>query len=262
MTKKAKDLKNMTSAQLTDELLFRAYKMTTVETAKKRTALLCAALPEFGSKRPPVCLGEDRCGCMSCQGCRVYEQKMFITTVLPIVKELDNSGSPRALTIIPQGGKVDVGGLPKGDLRGFKNTFAAKFKKAAPDTKAIFWVEASLERRIGQPDHWQWHFHGVVWGLNKQSLAGLRDAFAWSEKGSDEVGCVRPVQRKPVTNYVGWLAYMSKSEFMICEPRIDGNGQQIRTKRPVSIQQEVEFARVLSKFKASQRVFYIGIDRK
>jgi hypothetical protein len=218
MTKKIKELKNMTNTQLTDELLFRAYKMTTFEAATKHTALLCAALPEFGSKRPPVCLGEDRCGCMSCLRCRVYEQKMFIATALPIVKELSNSGSPRALTIIPQNGKVAVAGLPKGDIRGFKNTFAAKFKKAAPDAKAIFWLDVNLERRIDQHEDWQLHFHGMAWDLNKQSYAGLRDAFTWSKESSEKVGCVRPVQCKRVTDLVGWLAYMSKPEFKICEP--------------------------------------------
>lgn len=262
MTKKTKDLKNMTNAQLADELLFRAYKMTTSEAATKRTALLCAALPEFGSKRPPVCLGEDRCGCMSCPRCKVYEQKMFIATALQIVKELSESGTPRAITIVPHSGKTGVGELPKGDVRGFKNTFAAKLKKAAPDAKAIFWIDISLERRIGQPDYWHWHFHGLIWGLNKQSYGGVRNVFAWPKGSGKESGCTRPVQVKRITEMVGCLAYMSKSELKFCELRTDSNGEQIRTKRTVSIQQEVQFARALSKFKASQRVFYVGVDRK
>jgi hypothetical protein len=73
---------------------------------------------------------------------------------------------------------------------------------------------------------------------------------------------VRPVQCKPVTDIAGCLAYMSKSEFKIGEPRIDSKGEPERKKRTVSIQQEVQFARALSKFKASQRLFYGGIDRK
>jgi hypothetical protein len=262
MTKKTKDLKNMTNAQLTDELLFRAYNLTTVEAATKRTALLCAALPEFGSKRPPVCLGEDRCGCMSCVRCRVHEQKMFIATALPIVKELGANGSPRAITIVPKKGEVGLGELPGCGFRSFKDQIAKVIKKAAPDAKAILRVECSLERRIDQPDYWQWHVHGLIWGFNKQSYGKLRDAVAWPKKSSEEVGCVRPAQCKPVTDLLGWLAYMSKPELKICEPRIDSNGQQIRTKRTVTIQQEVEFARVLSKFKASQCVFYVGTDRK
>lgn len=262
MTKKTKELRKMTSVQLADALLFQAHKMTSIETATKRAALLCSALSEFDSKRPPMCFGEDRCERMSCPPCRVWEQRIFVPTALPIAKELGIGGTCRAITVVPWDGMVGVGELPKGGLRGFKNKFAAKLKKMAPNAKAIFWVDISLERRIGQPDYWQWHFHGLIWGLNKQSYGGLRKCFAWPKKGSEKSGCARPVQCKRVTDIVGCLAYMSKSEFKIGEPRIDSNGEQLRTTRTVSIQQEVLFASVLSKFKASQRFFYVGMDRQ
>jgi len=262
MTKNIKELRKMTSVQLADALLFRAYKMTTLEAATKRTALLCSALSKFDSKRPPVCLGEDRCESMSCPRCRGWEQHIFVPTVLPIVKELGGSGAPRAITILAQNGRVNVGELPGSGFRSFRDQIGKGIKKAAPDAKAILCVDVSLERRIGEPDHWQWHVHGLIWGLDKETHGRLCDRFAWSKKDGEESGRKRPVQCKRVTDIIGWLAYMSKPEFKIGEPRIDSNGEQLRTKRTISIQQEVLFASVLSKLKASQRFFYVGIDRK
>lgn len=260
MANKVVDPRNQTTAQLSDMLLRAAYRMPTGEMATKRAARLCSALAISEGERLPLCYGFDHCGCLSCTRCRTREQRLFMFKAHPLLDPGKGTTSPIAINVIPGFGRTEVGALPKGGLRSFKNQISAHFRKAGTNAVAVMSVDVSVERRVGEQEYWQWHVHGILFNPDETMLERLRQQFSWREKDDSNGVCYRPVQTKPISDRFGWLAYMSKPDFYMREQRPDHNGQLKISKMRISMQQEIALVKVLSKFKVKQRFFYIGMD--
>jgi len=252
--------KNLPTAHLSDLLLHAAYKMPTGEMLTKRAAWLCSASSISEGERMPLCCGVDHCERLSCVRCRGREQRVFTIKALPLLDEIKGSTLPLAITIIPSFGKTEVGELPKGRLRGFKNQISAHFRKALPNALAVMSVDVSVERTPGKKEYWQWHAHGALLNPDDNMLEQLRQQFSWREKEGTNESCYRPVYTKEINDRVGWLAYISKPGFHMREQRHGANGEPKVCKTRISVEQELVFIKVLSKLKAKQRFFYIGMD--
>jgi hypothetical protein len=179
---------------------------------------------------------------------------------LPLLDAGKGSTSPIAINIIPGFGRTEVGELPKGGLRSFKNQISANFRRAGTNAVAVMSVDVSVERKVGEQEYWQWHVHGILFNPDETMLQQLRQQFSWREKEDSNGNCYRPVQTKPISDRFGWLAYMSKPDFYMREQRPDHNGQLKVSKMRVSMQQELFLTKALSKFKVKQRFFCIGMD--
>lgn len=260
MTKKVRDPSNLTTAQLSDMLLRTGYKMPTAEMATKRAARLCSALSTSEGERLPLCYGDSHCGRLGCPRCRWFGGRVGMIKALPMVAERMESGSGLAITIIPEFGKTAVGELPKGELRGFKNQIRAAIRKVVPDAVAVMSLDVSVERRVDEQEYWQWHVHGVIFGLKDDALDQLRQRFFWRVKSDTSGTCYRPVQVKKLRDRFGWLAYMSKPDLYMREQRSNANGDLKFYRKRITIEQELHFVKALSKSKVKERLFYIGMD--
>lgn len=259
MPKKIQDFAKMTDAQQSDALWARAYKMPTMEAATKRAGRLCSKLSEADSKRVPFCFGTDHCKCFSCPPCRLRGQRSFVYRTLDIIDQYGGSEAWRAITIVPEFGKTELGELPKGDIRGFMNQVRAAIRKIDPDTVAAMCVDISWERKVGEKEFWQSHVHGLIWNPSEHVLDQLRDRFSWRNKS--EGSCQRPVRVERLYDPVGWSGYSAKPQFKLREQRPDENGELRTVTKGLTIDQELAFVRVLSKFKANHRFFDIGLKK-
>jgi hypothetical protein len=253
MPKKILDPNVMTRAQLSDALLRSAHSMPTGEMATKRTARVLRALSTTDTDRMPLCLGDDRCGLLSCFGCRTQQQLVLTYKLSEEIKRRGDRENWWALTIVPQNGKVEPGNLPKGGLRGFANTFSAVIRKCDPSAEAAMCVDISWDRMAGDTESWRCHFHGVIRPSHDQFFDRLRERFPGDE------GCMRPVHVKQLTDVVGWGAYMYKPQFWMREQRPDATGDLEFVKKSLTIDQEVMFVRAFAKLKAKHRFFCIGM---
>lgn len=260
MTRKSKNPKNMTRSELSDAILHLGFKMATGDMLAKRAALLCSALSLSVGERPPICLGLGYCERLSCPPCRGGGQRGFLLKGLPWVDGRMKTGSGLAINIIPEFGKTAVGELPKGGLRGFKNQTRAAIRKVALDAVGVMSVDVSVERTVGNKEYWQWHAHGVIFGLQDDTLDQLRQRFSWRAKDDTNGTCYRPVQVKKVHDRFGWLAYISKPNFLMRFQRPDANGDLKFYRKRITIEQELHFVKALSKSKVKERFFYIGMD--
>ena len=250
----------MTSAVLSDALLHEAYKMPTGQMATKRAALLCSALSGMDGERLPLCYGDEYCGLLSCPRCRWREQRVFMLNMLPVVRASGGCIAWSTITIIPEFGVTEVGALPKGGLRGFRDQIRAAVRKVNPNARAAMCVDINVERTVGKRERWQWHVHGIIAKLRADELSQLCQRFSWRKKDDDNGQCYRPVMTADIYDLVGHLAYVSKPQFRQREHRPNENGDLKFEKRIITIQQELHFVKVLSSFKVKQRLFNLGIE--
>ncbi|MBR2654920.1 MAG: hypothetical protein IKD58_00215, partial [Loktanella sp.] len=102
--------------------------------------------------------------------------------------------------------------------------------------------------------------HGLMLKPEVKTLKQIHKRFAWKDKAGLKASCYRPVHTKKIDELVGWLAYMSKPQFFLREQRPDAQGKLVPKKGKMTIERELEFVKALSKLKAKQRVFFIGMD--
>jgi hypothetical protein len=250
--------KATTTAELSDLILAAAYKMPTAENALKRAAQLCSASSLAVGEKPYACYGES-CGRASCPPCNVSQQRRFILDTLPGVHERGGSSAWQAITIIPELGKVDVGELPKGGLRGFGNQVSARVRKIVPDAVAVMCVNIVWERKSGEQERWQYGVKGIISTQETQALDQLKARFAWKKTAAEDDGWVRPVTLSPITDLMGCLAEMSNPKFGMRHQTPDANGNLKERTGGLIIPRELQIAKVLSKSRVTQRFFYIGL---
>jgi|GEM_PF-6137400 len=260
MTKNISNTKNMTSAELSDEILHITYKVPTDVMATRRVARLVRALRNSAGGRLPHCYGKSYCGLLSCPRCRGREQRVFMLKMPSIVAEYGGSDKWYAATILPKFGITRVGELPNGDLRGFKDQVRAAFRRVAPEAKAAMCVDISLEKMTGEKPYWQWHVHGLVSNLRPCASARLCKRFSWGTKDSSNPSCSHPVEIKKIDDLLGWLAYTSKPQFRTRSRWRDQQGNLMSDKKNMTAKQELNFVKALLKFQAKQQFFYIGMD--
>lgn len=257
MNEKIPYTKTMTTAELSDLIFATVYNMPTAESALKRAAQLCSASSLSVGEKPYACYGES-CGRASCPPCSVSQQRRFILDTLPRVHERGGCSAWQAITIIPELGKVDVGELPKGGLRGFGNQVSARVRKIVPDAVAVMCVNIVWERKSGEQERWQYGVKGIMSRQEPQALDQLKARFAWKKTATEDDGWVRPVTISPITDLMDCLAEMSNPKFGMRKQTPDANGNLKERTGGMTIPRELQIAKVLSKSRVTQRFFYIG----
>jgi hypothetical protein len=258
MSKNIPDTTTMTTEELSDKLFSVVYKMPTGKGALKRAAELCSASSLSVSEKPYACYGQTRCGMASCPLCRVHHQRLSIIDTLSFVSGRGGSCAWQAITITPEIGKVDVGELPTGGLRGFRNQVSARIRKIVPNAVAVMCVNIVWERKSGEQEQWQYGVKGIISTQEPEALDQLHARFAWKKKTAEDDGWVRPVIIAPISDFNGWLAEMSTPQFEMRIQRPDANGNLKAGMRKITIERELQFAKVLSNSKVTQRFFSIG----
>lgn len=261
MTKIPKSPTKIAKAELADAVLYEALGMPTDEMVRRRAARLTSMYSATALDRVMLCYGESPCGRASCIACRQGGQRSSMVTAMHHFKELGDDVTLHAGTIIPAFGKTAVGELPKGGLRGLRNQSAARVRSVAPEARMIGCVDVSVERRLGEPESWQWHPHVVAWNMTPEEMEELNTRFAWPKKAGESSTCYRPVRFEKITNLSGYLAYMYKPQFFLREQYADASGQLRFRKRMITLEQELMFIKALAPYKASQRFFDIGVKR-
>jgi len=253
---KAISRKQMTDAELSDDVLYCGYKIPTAQAASKRAARLYATSLSENTERLPWCLGGSECGLLSCPRCRWRAQHIFIAQMLPVIRAERGAALWSSITIIPEFGVMVACKLPRSGLRGFKDQICAAMRKMAPDAVGVFCIDISLERNLGQREFLQLHVHGIIRDLSADECNRICRRFAWQKDSS----CYRPVQTEPVYDSFGQLAYMSKPQFFRRDQYTNAKGKLQHQKKIMSFEQEFQLVKALSAFKAQQRIFYLGMQ--
>ena len=159
-----------------------------------------------------------------------------------------------SITLAPAFGKVPLGG-GKASLPEFKDKTRNLIKYHAPDLAGLFCLDVSwnVQSAVGEEDHWQMHWHGVVGGLTPEAKQSLREAL---KRDADPYS--RPLLTEPLTTPARQLAYMAKPNFIRRVALVKADGRRNTRKESLSLAQEVVLACWLSSYRVEQRFLQIG----
>ena len=241
--------------KMTDAELEVSYSIPTADTMRKRSASLVDLAKINGIEGIRFCLKSNYCNLLSCPWCRRREQLVQMVEMPSRMSEVSEDDILTSITIIPEFGVTEVGELPKGGLRGFKESIRSAVKKVAPEAQGTFFIDVSLEKGLDQETVFQWHVHGVVtkFPVNAQKKLSKR----FKRNGSKK--CYRPVRTETVHDIFGWIAYSAKSDLFRREQYIDLFGKTRHDPTKMSVQEELDVLRAVSKIKVKQRQFNIGM---
>lgn len=232
-------------------------------TTEHRTQRLNRAFARTFQDRLPWCTTTSRCCLWSCPSCRVELRDLFAAETEEAMIKHGPLTAWEAVTIVPGFGRTKIGALPVGGLRAFKAKVQRKIRNVASEAIGYFCIDVSWERRLNGEEHWQWHVHGTMRGLNETMRKKIRASFKLGERSAD-----KPVQFKRITRddtgglmVAGLLEYAAKANFLLREPRNE-HCSSYRTSGPqersLNYDQEIELMKVLCNFKTKQRIFRIG----
>lgn len=229
--------------------LYDTYKVPTRKMTTKRAGQLYAAARR--SKKHLFLCNPKTAPC-SREGCPRCERRVQVE----FMREMEDHFAGEemsAVTIIPDYGKLAFRNIADLDLFWFKRKVQRTLRHWAPECFGVFCIDISLEVSTAKKKHWQVHVHGIIGGLTEEASDQLGEAFRWEDEG-----CKDPKRVAVITNFLGWLAYMTKPNFFM---RDHGTVLQDRAVQPskLSIEVELKLARILSSYRVGTRIFTTGI---